>query len=215
MQRIADGLWRWTGIHPQWEPLPEEDLPREVGCVYYGAEDAIVLVDPLVPPEDRDRFLEALDRDVERGQRPVAIVLTCPWHARSSVELARRYGGTVHVHGRDERQPMKDARQYSFGDALPGGVISFDAHFHGEALLWIPAHGTLVSGDLLGVSRGGGLRVAPDEWLPEDERGGRIHTSLRFLLDLPVERVLVGHGDPVLEDGRQALAAALHAPSAA
>lgn len=208
-------MWRWTGVHPQWEPEPADALPRDVGCVYYEAEDAVVLIDPLVPPEDRDRFLEALDRDVERARRPVAILLTCPWHARSSVELAERYGGGIWMHGEDERQPIEDARQFSFGDTMPGGVAPFDAHFHGEALLWIPAHRALVSGDLLGAPRGGRLRIAPDQWLPEEERGGRIRESLRFLLDLPVERVFVGHGDPVLEGAREALAGALHAPSAA
>jgi glyoxylase-like metal-dependent hydrolase (beta-lactamase superfamily II) len=209
-ERLADGLWRWTGVHPQWEPEPDEGLPREVGCVYYEAEDAVVLIDPLVPTEAREHFLESLDRDVERARRPVAILLTCPWHARSAGELAERYGATVSVHGDDPRQPLAGARQYDFGDTLPGGVTSFDAHFHGEALLWIPPHGTLVAGDVLSVPESG-LRVAPDEWLQPEERGGRMRESLGFLLELPVERVLVGHGEPVLANARAALERALHA----
>jgi hypothetical protein len=37
----------------------------------------------------------------------------------------------------------------------------------------------------------------------------KLAASLRPLLELPVERVLVSHGEPVLQDGSQALAAAL------
>ena len=210
MQRLADGLWCWTGIHPEWEPTPEEGLPHEVGCVYYEAEDAVVLIDPLVPPEDRERFLDALDHDVERTRRPVAILLTCPWHQRSAPELAERYGGRVWQHGEDTRRPLEGVTQFALGETLLGAVETFDAHFHGEALLWIPAHATLVSGDMLSVSNGR-LRVAPDEWLPAEQQGGQMQRSLASLLDLPVERVLVGHGEPVLTAARDALEAALRA----
>ena len=190
--RLAEGLWHWTGVHPQWEPRPDEDVPREVACVYYEAVDAVVLIDPLVPAEAREHFLESLDRDVERAGRPVEIILTSPWHARSAAELAKRYGASIAVHGEDPRAPLSGVRQYDFGDRLAGGVESFDAHFHGEALLWIPMHGTLVAGDVLSVPETG-LRVAPDDWLPAEERGGRMRESLAFLLDLPVERMPVVH----------------------
>lgn len=214
MQRLGEGLWRWTGLHPRWEPGPDEALSREVGCVYHESDDAVVLVDPVVPPEDAEHFLTALDRDVERAGHPLVILLTSPWHARSAVELAERYAGEVLVHGEDPRLPLPGARQFALGDALPGGVETFDAHFHGEALLWIADRRTLVAGDVL-LGSPDGLRLAPDDWLPEEEREGRLRRSLAFLAELTVERVLVGHGDPVLEDARGALERALHAPSAA
>jgi glyoxylase-like metal-dependent hydrolase (beta-lactamase superfamily II) len=212
VQQLAEGLWRWTGVHPQWQPGPDEELPPEVGCVYYEAEDAVVLIDPLVPPEAREHFLDSLDRDVERARRPIAILLTCPWHGRSAGELAERYGAGIWMHGEDPRQPLEGARQFEFGDTLLGGVKPFDAHFHGEALFWVPSHRTLVAGDVLSAPSAS-LRLAPDEWLAPEERGGRMRESLRFLLDLPVERVLVGHGEPVLVDAREALEHAFQAAS--
>ncbi len=42
VQQITPGLWRWTAWHPEWK--------EDVGCVYYEGHDAIVLIDPLVPP---------------------------------------------------------------------------------------------------------------------------------------------------------------------
>jgi hypothetical protein len=64
--QIEEGLWRWTTAHPEWKP--GSDWDRDVGCVYWETPEAVVLVDPLVPVDDqsRTRFLEALDRDVER-----------------------------------------------------------------------------------------------------------------------------------------------------
>jgi hypothetical protein len=48
------------------------------------------------------------------------------------------------------------------------------------------------------------LRLCPERWL-----GAKTHddlkASLRPLLELPVEQVLVSHGEPVLADGRAAL----------
>jgi hypothetical protein len=213
VEQLAEGLWHWTGVHPEWEPGPDEDLPHEVSCVYYEAEDAVVLIDPLVPPEAREHFLESLDRDVARAGRPVAILLTCFWHARSAGELAERYGAGVWVHGEHPSAPLSAARQYEFGETLPGGVETFDAHFHGTALLWLPAVRALVAGDVLAVPPGGELRLATEEWLPPEERGGRMRQSLAFALDLPVERVLVGHGAPVLDGAKEALERALHPPT--
>jgi hypothetical protein len=188
VQRIDAGLWRWTGDHPDW--TREKDWPQAVGCVYAEVPDAIVLIDPLVPPEDRERFIEALDRDVERVGRPVRIMLTVDWHARSSGELVDRYGATV-------------------GGARPAGVEAFPVEPVDETLWWLPAHGAIVAGDVLLGDGGGGIRVCPDSWLEGRTTPEEIRAVLHPLLDLPVGRVLVSHGEPVIEGGRDALAAAL------
>jgi hypothetical protein len=186
--QIDDGLWRWTGLHPEW--APDADWEEEVGCVYFEAADAIVLFDPLVPPEDSARFLEALDRDLERAQRPLAIQLTVPWHARSTGSLVELYGATV-------------------GAAPPDGVTPFRVTGTGgetETLYWLPDPRALVTGDIL---LGDPLRLCPDGWLPEELGAEAVRDSLRPLLDLPIERVLTAHGEPLLEGGREALADAL------
>jgi hypothetical protein len=54
-----------------------------------------------------------------------------------------------------------------------------------------------------------GVRVCPDSWLGERSSPASIRNALRPLLDLPVERILVSHGEPVLEHGREALERAL------
>ena len=94
VREIGTGLWYWTGRHPAWTAADggPDGWAQEVGCVYYEGPDAVVLFDPLVPMEDPVRFYEALERDVERAGKPVRVLLTVDAHARSSQELAERYG---------------------------------------------------------------------------------------------------------------------------
>lgn len=192
--RIDEGLWRWVTAHPAWSP--GDDWQREVGCVYWEADDAVVLVDPLVPTDEpeRDRFLEALDHDVRRHGLPVVVLLTCAWHRRSADELAERYQGRV-------IEPPAD-------EPLPGGAVAVRAPSAEEVVFWLPAARAVVPGDVL-LAADGGLTLCPESWLPS--RGGRAQLArdLAPLLDLPVERVLTSHGPPVLEGGREALVRAL------
>ena len=186
VQELAPGLWRWTAPHPNWKD--GADWEQDVGCVYYEAPGATVLIDPLVPPE-RERFFEALDRDVERRGLPVSILLTVAWHARDSAELAERY---------------------STLSATPATVVPFAVSDVDETLWWLPEHRTLVAGDVL-VGSARGIAVCPESWLDGRSSPASIRAVLMPLLGLPIERLLVSHGEPALENGHAALAAALTA----
>jgi glyoxylase-like metal-dependent hydrolase (beta-lactamase superfamily II) len=189
VQEVAAGLWRWTGLHPEWKPEDggPEGWEQEVGCVYYESPEAVVLVDPLVPPEDEERFWKALDRDVERAGKPVRILLTVSWHGRSAQAIAERYGAATE-------------------GPLPNGVASRALPAAEETAYWLPAHGALVFGDAV-LGADGGARLCPESWL--DGNLEQLSDELRPLLDLPVERLLVAHGEPVLHDGQAALGRAL------
>ena len=56
----------------------------------------------------------------------------------------------------------------------------------------------------------GEVAVCPESWLGgvQVDRAGLAHL-MGSLLELPVELLLVSHGEPVLHDGRAALARAL------
>jgi glyoxylase-like metal-dependent hydrolase (beta-lactamase superfamily II) len=184
---LAEGLWRWTAPHPDWRE--GADWEQEVGCTYYEAASTTVLIDPLVPPE-RERFFEALDKDVERRGLPVSILLTCEWHSRSRDELAERYAAAT-------GDPADDVV------ALPFPIAE-------ETMYWLPERRALVTGDALLGDGGGGLTVCPDSWL-DDGAPEVLRRELRSLLDLPIELVLVSHGQPVPMGGRDAIEEALRA----
>ena len=103
---------------------------------------------------------------------------------------------------------------FSPGEPLPGGIQAFETARPGEVVYWLPRQRALAVGDVL---LGAGakpratdtpLRLCPERWL-----GNATHDDLRAslapLLELPVVRVLVSHGEPVLRGGAKALAAAL------
>jgi hypothetical protein len=194
LAQIRAGLYRWTAPHPDYEPDPEPDSPadwpEQVGCVAYQAPEALVLIDPLVPQE----LWPALDR-LAQGRR-VAVLTTIGFHRRSRDAVAERYGAST-----------SRARK-----TLPQGVETIKIPRAGETMIWIPEHAALVPGDRILGGRDGGLRLCPDSWLgylTSGITGSELREALRPLLQLPIELVLVSHGEPVLKGGRGALEQAL------
>ena len=189
VRRLADGLWRWTAPHPNAANWPDSGplLPPEVGCVYYEATDAVVLIDPLLPADDEEEFLAYLDRDVERLGLPVSILLTAAWHERSAAILRERYGAD---------------------DRVPENVEVFQVEGAPEEQLayFIRPHQALVVAEIFVGDARGGLALAPSPALTDR---AALDRSLRTINELPVELVLVSHGEPVLSDGRAAIELAL------
>jgi hypothetical protein len=182
--------------HPEW--TPQDDWGELVGCVLYELGDAVVLIDPLVPRDDREPFLEWLDGRV--AGRVVSVLTTIRWHGRDREELAARYGAGSTPRG---------------GSEAPPGVTPRRLEGAGETVYWLEGAATLVPGDsVLGDGRGG-LELCPESWLEDvavDRRG--LAALLAPLLELPVERVLVSHGEPVLDGAQEALARAIAAAEA-
>jgi len=198
VRELRPGLWRWTAAHPEWEHA--EHWGPEVGSVYAELTDALVMVDPLVPQDEEDRFWEALDRDVERVGKPVHVLLTVHWHERSVAAVLDRYKATL---WRPEEK-----------GELPAGVHAevVKGSDWVEALFFLEPHRALIAGDLLIGKDGGGIEL-PVRWFPKGEQDWaeqELKPELRKrLAGLPVELVVVSHGEPVLEDGAAALERAL------
>jgi hypothetical protein len=157
--------------------------------VYYEAADATVLIDPLVPAGEEDDFFRHLDADVERRALPVVILLTAEWHRRSADELAARY----------------DAR---ICGALPAGIdeIAIEGADERQVAYFIRPHAALVVCEIFGVAVDGELYVGRS---PALERPDELEASLDRIMQLPIERLLVSHGEPVLEDAKARMAEAL------
>ncbi len=191
MEEIVAGLWRWTTPHPAWAAGAEPDSPDDwgecVGSVLYLADDAAVFIDPLVPG-DEDRFWSWADERV--AGRDVVVLTTLGPHRRSREQVVQRYGASTSRAKQD----------------LPSGVESIVLRGARETMFWLPAVRTLVPGDRILGAPGGGLRLCPESWLywvrvDRDE----LQQLLRPSLELPIERVLVSHGEPVLSSGAEAL----------
>jgi hypothetical protein len=198
---IVPGLLRWSAPHPDWTPAAapgsSADWEQMVGSVLYETPAVVTLIDPLLPRQGREQFLAWLDRRI--GARPVSILTTIRWHRRDREELAERYA-------------PQTGRAWN---AVPPTVQPRPLQGAGETMFWLPAVATLVAGDRL-IGAEDGLSVCPQSWL-EDVHVNRpaLAHLLSGLLELPIERVLVSHGEPVLHDGRAALARAIAQVTAA
>ena len=232
VDQLAAGLWRWTAPHPDW--TPDKAKPggwgQRVGCVSYEPADRgepLVLIDPLAPAEGDPsavRFWRALDADVARRGTPVAVLLANFWHDRSAQAILDRYrakpGAEIWAHA-DARAhiPTEITRTFDAPARLPGGVMAYPTHLmDAETIYYIPEHRALVVADALLGAGEGSLRVPPARWADETPEGQRRYHEefrgrLRALLDLPIDMVLVSHGEPVLSGGAEALREALEAPA--
>jgi glyoxylase-like metal-dependent hydrolase (beta-lactamase superfamily II) len=195
-REIAPGIGRWIAFHPEWK--------EDVGCAVVDSGGPLVLVDPLLPagPEGEAalRGLEA--RAAKSG--PPAIVLTVFFHQRSAGDIADRIPGTSLWVEREgvARVECQVTNPFRAGDPLPGGLIAFATARADEVIVWDPASLSLFVGDVM-LGRGPqGIELCPDSWLDDGIGRSDLARSLLPLLDLPVARILPGHGEPVVEDAR-------------
>jgi hypothetical protein len=217
MENITEGLWRWTARHPEWHP---GEFGAEVAGFAADARDGtLLLIDPLLPP-DPEPVLHVLDERAGAAKR-VAILISIPYHVRSSEELWKRYRNdaevTIHGH-RACTKRLKDKKAFREIDPavpLPAGVT---AHAIGkprryETPLHLPSHSALVFGDAVAETDGRLVMWSADKVDAKVDRfyRERFAPTLEPLLELDFDRVLVTHGQPVMKNGRKALADGLRA----
>jgi glyoxylase-like metal-dependent hydrolase (beta-lactamase superfamily II) len=210
--RLAKDLWRWTARHPEWHP---GDFGAEVACFAIKAGEDSLLIDPLLLPEPQP----VLDLVGEILGARLAILITIPYHVRSAEEIRRRFRKetetTIHGHPAVAKRLGKKAgfEPIDPGTPLPAGVSAYTIgkprRF--ETPLLVPSQRALVFGDAV-AETGGRLRVwAADRVDARVERfyRERFNPTLVPLLELDFDRVLVTHGQPVMQDGKKALRSAL------
>jgi len=219
---VAAGVFRWTAPHPEWRTAIE--WGHEVASWALVCGDMLVLVAPLLPPDDDPRRPLVAGRldELAEAARAVEIMVTIPYHARSAEPLYHHFRKTrpTRVWGHralasrwtrdDTPLELIETGRDGTPARLPAGVLAFPIGNprRYETPLWFAAHRALAFGDAL-VGYEGTLRVWQQgpfskKWYVEKYR-----PTLLPLLRLDIERVLVTHGPPVLEDGRAALRAAL------
>jgi hypothetical protein len=203
---ILDGLWRFEATHPEWteDEGGEDGWDPVVAWWAVAAPSGLVLIDPLI--ED----WEGVDRLVEDRGGCAGIVRTCHWHQRTITEATERYDAEVWAKPNPEgtsREPLDHA--VKDGDEIFDGIRVSDVERNDELALWLPAQAALVFGDAMLRRSSGELRACPESWTQPPGGPARLRALLQALTELPVEHVLVSHGPLVLNDGAEALRAAV------
>lgn len=187
LRDVAPGLWLWRAEHPDWEPGLEWQQLVTSTCVETGGE--VVLLDPIAPPEDATEVWARLD-----AHPPTLVVILKPDHVRDVDLFVRRYDARAfgpHLFWRGN-VPETDLQGIEPGSELPCGLVAlYGGRGRNETPLWVPAKRALVFADALTAPEGE-LRIWSTPWHEE-----RALPALSALLELPFERVIVSHGEPV------------------
>jgi glyoxylase-like metal-dependent hydrolase (beta-lactamase superfamily II) len=162
-----------------------------------------VLLDPLAPPDGAAEVWARFD-----ARPPTAVVILKPDHVRDVDLFVRRYGARAYGPWLFWRSniPESELEPIEPGSSLPGGLLAlYDGRGRNETPVWLPEQRTLVFADGMTAQGGGELRIWATPFLEE-----RARPALRALLELPFERVIVSHGEPVHD--RAAFERALELP---
>jgi glyoxylase-like metal-dependent hydrolase (beta-lactamase superfamily II) len=186
LRDVAAGLWIWRAEHPHWKPACDWQPVVTSTCVESGGER--ILLDPLAPAGDAAALWARLD-----ARPPTMAVVQKPDHVRDVDTFVRRYGARgfgPRLYWRDDI-PQTELAPIEPGSQLPGGLVAlYDGRGRSETPLWLPEQRTIVFADAM-TERDGELRVW---WSPHLARA---LPALRALLELPFERVIISHGEPV------------------
>lgn len=193
VHELEPGLWHWRAPHPQW--TTGDWWPQSVSS--YAVDDGarLLLIDPLYPPPE----IEAL-----AGERETAIVLTCPWHERSSRDLVARLRLPIWTPPADPRspdiawlntQPDGPGHIYTAEGGILDGISVLPGQRPNDLVLRVESCDAVVFGDTL-VEHGRGLEVN-ERWLPPGVAREDVAGSLRRILDRPPRLLLATHGGPL------------------
>ena len=211
VEEVVTGIWRW-------ERRPRGLRPNEFGgrtSYAVAIESELLLLDPLLDGDD-DPALDMLD-DLVRGR--VRILITMPYHTRSSESLWRRYRSSKALIYGHPAVATRLGDASGFEAVNGGGDVLGLARFHpigrpprSQQPIEIPAVRALVFGDAIVETGRGELRVWEDPLESKDRRRWwktRYLPTLQRLADLDIDHVLVTHGQPSIGDGKAAVQRAL------
>jgi hypothetical protein len=189
MEEIAPGIRHWTAKHP--------NIGIDVSS--YWLPDLKVLLDPLAVPSEVE--------DVDE------IILSNRHHVRGMLDARERFGATIrapragaHEFGEGDRVEF-----YDFGEPLAGGAITphqVTELWADDCVLHIPSLGALAIADTV-IHYGPQLAFVPDQYMGDAEaEKSAIRDGLRRLAgELDFEHLLLAHGAPIPNEGRERLLA--------
>lgn len=184
---VADGLWLWRLDHRDWSEDADWDATVTSTVVQSGRE--VTVLDPLAPPPEASEIWSRLD-----ATPPTLAVVLKPDHVRDVDAFVARYGARAYGPAllQPTNLPQTQLQPLDPDMELPGGLRTlYDGRGRGETPLWLAQQRTIVFADAL-TERDGELRVWATPWHRE-----RVLPALRAMLELPFERVIVSHGQPL------------------
>ncbi len=156
-------------------------------------------VDPVEPDA------ATLDRLAKEGV--AHILITNRNHVRAANAVRGRTGARVAIHAADaayarQQGALIDAELAAGERVGPFRIVGVPGKSPGEVALHDPERRLLILGDAAIGNPPGRLSLLPDRAMDDP---AQLRSSLRRLLELDFDAVLVGDGSPILEGGRDRL----------
>ena len=143
---------------------------------------------------------------------PKHVLLTNRHHYRDSGEFVDRFSCKVWCveSGLHEFTKGEEVTGFQFGDELVGGItaVEIGAICPDETALHIPrGNGLVALADGVVRDGDGPLSFVPDQYMGDDTEGVKsgLKQSYRQLLQRDFDHLLLAHGNPWIEGGKQAL----------
>jgi hypothetical protein len=193
IEEIIPGVLHWTAFR--------DTIGMDVHS--YCVPESRVVIDPMEPDEGLDWFEQ---------QRPERILLTNRHHYRHSGRFVDRFGCHVLCHrsGLHEFHGGPAIRGFEFGDEVAPGITAQRVAelCPEETAFFVAAGGGALSfADALVRADDGALRFVPDYLIGDDPEAVKaaMLESLRQLLELDFDNLLLAHGEPMVGGGKDAL----------
>lgn len=156
-------------------------------------------VDPVEPDA------ATLDRLAKEGV--ARILITNRNHVRAANAVRERTGARVAIHPADAAYARQQGAvidgELAAGERVgPFRIVGVPGKSPGEVALHDPERRLLILGDAAIGNPPGRLSLLPDRAMDDP---AQLRSSLRRLLELDFDAVLVGDGVPILEGGRERL----------
>jgi glyoxylase-like metal-dependent hydrolase (beta-lactamase superfamily II) len=194
VNEIVPGLYHWTAKHPQ--------IGRDVSS-YFVAESGTVL-DPMIPRDDGLAWFHTHGGVAH-------VVLTNRHHDRQAQDYISEFQlGPVLVpeSGLHEYEDKDlEVSGYAIGEELVPGIVCHDvgAICPDDMALEIRSAGALALADGL-IHYGGNVMFVPDNLMDDPAATKRgLLESFERLLEVDFDTLLFAHGEPIVNDGKQAL----------
>ncbi len=197
MKEILPGIFTW-------HEFSEEKQLNFNGYLIISEGESVLIDPPRMTDKD---FSELESLAGKNSKHPLqAILLTNVHHERECDEVRKKLNVPVLINEKDEAGlEGKADKTFADGDTLPGGLMTFKFESQkspGESAFFLKEKGIMILGDALIGKVPGKLNMLPPDKYRDPKMAKK---GLSKILDYEFESLLVGDGEPILKDAREAV----------
>jgi glyoxylase-like metal-dependent hydrolase (beta-lactamase superfamily II) len=197
MKEILPGIFTW-------HEFSEEKQLNFNGYLLITAGESVLIDPPRMTEEVFTKFESLAGKNSKHPLQ--AILLTNVHHERECGEVRKKLDAPVLINEKDEAGlEGKADKTFADGDALPCGLMTFkfeNQKSPGESAFFQKERGVMILGDALIGKVPGKLNMLP----PDKYRDSKLaKKGLSKLLDYEFESLLVGDGESILMNAKEAV----------